>query len=292
MQGPVELSVAAAVESVPDGVAAAGGDGGDAGEGGECGLAADPAGVGPGDEELGGGDHADAGQVEQFGAGGHDELLEVGFVLGGFGLEEQGTAGGGADRRDGGAVLDAVAGQGAEPGAAVELLVGGAAAQLVAQRCGRVHDQRLELADGFGAADDGAVSGGEQDAQGFAVAAGPGCGQMLAGQRFAGGADGVEFVGLGAVTAGRAGGPVDLDDPFAVLEQEGGEPGAEAAGALDRPDPPAGGVQDGEGQDPFVAHRVGGAVQVVDDTAGGGFDDGGDVGVAVGVDADDEVDLA
>ena len=43
---------------------------------------------------------------------------------------------------------------------------------------------------------------------------------------------------------------------------------------------------------PFVAHRVGAAVQVVHRTAGGGFDDRGDISVAVGVDADDEVDLA
>ena len=100
-------------------------------EGGERGFAADPAGMGPADDELGGGDDADPGQVEQFGAGLHDELLQVGFVLSGFGLEEQGAAGGGADRGDGGAVLDAVAGQGSQPGATVELLVGGAASQLL-----------------------------------------------------------------------------------------------------------------------------------------------------------------
>jgi hypothetical protein len=189
-------------------------------------------------------------------------------------------------------VLDAVAGQGAESGAAVELLVGGAAAELVAQLLRRVHDQGLELADGLSAADDGAVSGSEQDAHRFAVTAGPGCGEVFAGERFAGGPDGVEFVGFGAVPPGWAGGTVDLDHPFSVLEQERGEPGAETAGALDRPDPSARCVQGGEGEDAFVAHRVGGAVQVVDHTAGDGFDDGGDVGVAVGVDSDDEVDLA
>src|SRR6266511_3145118 len=40
-----------------------------------------------------------------------------------------------------------------------------------------------------------------------------------------------------AVAARRAGRTVDLDDPFALLEQVGGEAGAVAAGALDRPDP-------------------------------------------------------
>lgn len=50
----------------------------------------------------------------------------------GFGLEVEGAAGGRSDGLHGGPVFDAVAGQGAEPGAAVELLVGGAAAELVA----------------------------------------------------------------------------------------------------------------------------------------------------------------
>ena len=53
MQGPVELSVAGAVEPVPHGVSAAGRNGCCTGEGGERGLVADPAGVGPGDDELG-----------------------------------------------------------------------------------------------------------------------------------------------------------------------------------------------------------------------------------------------
>jgi hypothetical protein len=39
-------------------------------------------------------------------AGGDDELFELGLVFGGFGLEEQGAAGDGADRADGGAVLE------------------------------------------------------------------------------------------------------------------------------------------------------------------------------------------
>lgn len=63
VQRPVQLPVTGAVESVAHGLPGAGGDGGDAGEGGECGLVAEPAGVGPADEDLRGGDHADAGQV-------------------------------------------------------------------------------------------------------------------------------------------------------------------------------------------------------------------------------------
>ena len=107
--------------------------------------------------------------------------------------------------------------------------------------------------------------GGQQDAHRFPVAAARG-GEVVPGQGLAGGPDGVEVVGLGAVAAGRPGRPVDLDDPLAVLEQEGGQPGAVAAGALDRPDPAAWGVLVGEGEDAPVAHRVGGALVVAETT--------------------------
>ena len=136
----------------------------------------------------------------------------------------------------------------------------------------------------------GARSGGQQDAHRFAVAASPRLGEVFAGQRFAGGADGVEVVGLGAVAAGRSGRPVDLDDPFAVFEQVGGEPGAEAAGALDRPDAPPGGVFVGEREHPAVAERVGGE-SVAATSRSGRVDDRDGVVVSVGVDADDGVDL-
>jgi hypothetical protein len=80
---------------------------------------------------------------------------------------------------------------------------------------------------------------------------------MLARERFAGGAQGVEFVGLGAVATRRADRPLDLDHPLAVLEQERGQTGAEAARRLDRPHPPVGGVPAREAQPPLVADRVG-----------------------------------
>ena len=41
---------------------------------------------------------------------------------------------------------------------------------------------------------------------------------MVAGERFPGGADSVEVVGLASVATCRAGWPVDLDDPLATLE--------------------------------------------------------------------------
>ena len=61
----LRAAVASAVESVAGALAAAGLERSDAGEGGEGGLAADPAEVGPADQQLGGDDGADAGLGEQ-----------------------------------------------------------------------------------------------------------------------------------------------------------------------------------------------------------------------------------
>jgi hypothetical protein len=65
VQGAVEPAVAAAVEAVADGLAGAGLKRGDAGETGEGGLAAQPAGMRPGDEQLRGRDRPDAWLSEQ-----------------------------------------------------------------------------------------------------------------------------------------------------------------------------------------------------------------------------------
>jgi len=58
--GAVECPVASAVEPVPDGLAAAGGDRARAAQGGERGLAAAAARVGEAHDGLGGADRADA----------------------------------------------------------------------------------------------------------------------------------------------------------------------------------------------------------------------------------------
>lgn len=88
--------------------------------------------MGPGHDELSGGHGADAGQVQQRGADGRDEFFDVGLVFGGFGFEVQRPPGDCAEGADRGAVLDRVGGQCAQPGAAFQLLVGAAAAQLLA----------------------------------------------------------------------------------------------------------------------------------------------------------------
>ena len=61
VEGSVELAVAAAAEPVPCCLAARGWEWCDAGEPGEAGLGVDAVVVGPGDDQLGGDDRADAG---------------------------------------------------------------------------------------------------------------------------------------------------------------------------------------------------------------------------------------
>ena len=159
----------------------------------------------------------------------------------------------------------------------------------MAQLLARGDDERLEVVDRLRARADRAAARDQQNADGFAVAAGARLREVFALERFAGGADRIELVGLGAVAPRRALGAVDLDDPFAVGEHEHGQAGAEAAGGLDRPDARAVGVPACEAQQPLVAERVGRDRRLRCHDSGAGRDRGGRVRVAVGVDADDVV---
>jgi hypothetical protein len=64
----------------------------------------------------------------------------------------------------------------------------------------------------------------EQDPDRLSIATLARLGEVLPTHRLAGCPHGVELVGLGAVAAGRSRWPIDLDDPLALLEQEGREP--------------------------------------------------------------------
>jgi hypothetical protein len=88
---PVERAVAAAVEPVPHGLTAAGGDRAGAGQRGERGVAANPADVGERHHDLGGADRPDAGSLGQPGCELFDQLVQLASV----GLQR---AGGFADR--------------------------------------------------------------------------------------------------------------------------------------------------------------------------------------------------
>jgi hypothetical protein len=114
------------------------------------------------------------------------------------------------------------------------------------------------------------------------VAGGAGLGELVAAQGLAGRPDGVEGVGLGTVAAGGPLGPVQLHHLLGVGLQEPGQPGAVAAGALDRPHPPTV-LAVGEPQLP-VAGWGGRHGRLLNDCAGGGGHDRGGVGLLVGVD--------
>jgi hypothetical protein len=119
-----------------------------------------------------------------------------------FGLEQPDALRGGQQRMDGRAVLQRPGWPVTQPGAAADLLVGGAAAQLGAELLRRAHDQRLELVGRLDPGADGTAAGGEQDLECLAVAPLAGFCWVILGECFFGGADGIGGVGLGAGAAG------------------------------------------------------------------------------------------
>lgn len=81
---------------------------------------------------------------------------------------------------------------------------------------------------------------------------------MLASECLTGGPHRIQIIGFRSIAACRAGGSVDLDDPFSTFKQMNGQPCTEAAGALDRPDPPARTVLGGESVELAEAEGIGG----------------------------------
>jgi hypothetical protein len=114
-------------------------------------------------------------------------------------------------------------------------------------------------------------------------------GEVAASERFTAGADRVEGVGLGAVASGRTVRAVELDHQLVTAVEVSGEPGAVAAGALDRPGSKSR-VSIRHRDELGVAVRVGVDGAFVEHGAGGRVDHRGGVGVLVGVDTDDDVD--
>ena len=194
MKSPVELAITTAAEAESGDGSAGGWDRGRAAEGREGRFRADAPRVRPGDQELGCGDGPNSGPREKGGADPNHELFDLGLVFGGLRFQHERAAGGSPDGANRCAVFDRLGWTCPQPGATLQLLVGGAAAELVSQRLRRVHDQRFELPDGLGAADHGALPGGDEDPQCFAIAAGARCGKMVPAERFPGSPDRVEVV--------------------------------------------------------------------------------------------------
>jgi hypothetical protein len=128
------------------------------------------------------------------------------------------------------AVLHRIGVGGNQPGAGAELLAPGTAPQGVPQRLGGGDDQDLELAAGVRPSLDDARPGGVQHPYRLAVPPLARAGEVVAGQGFAAGPDGVQHIALGPVAAPRPLGPVDLDYPLAPVGQKAGQPGAVTAG--------------------------------------------------------------
>ncbi|WP_405624452.1 hypothetical protein [Streptomyces sp. NBC_00076] len=113
---------------------------------------------------------------------------------------------------------------------------------------------------------------------------------MLGGQSLAGCADGAEHVHLASAADRRTLGAADLDDAFAGILEEGGEAGAEAAGAFEYPAAAAGHMRAGEVEKALVAAVVDGGVGGLQEGADGADGCCGE-GVAVSIDSDDAVDV-
>jgi hypothetical protein len=111
-------------------------------------------------------------------------------------------------------------------------------------------------------------------------------GEVVAAKRLAGRPGRIQGIGLGTMAAGGPLGAVQLHHLLGVTMEESGQPGAVAAGALDRPHPPTV-VSVGESEQLAVAGWGGRHGCLLEHRAGGrGDDHGGGVGVLVGVDPD------
>src|SRR3954453_16739036 len=161
MQGTVQAAVTGSAQSMPGALPAAGLKGCDAGEGGEGGFVADPAAVGPADQELGGDDGADTSLGEQCRSGGMlwDEGQQLDVELSGLQGEEPDASSDRAESPDRDAVLNGRLNRSGELIDPVELL-GQPQPPQPAPEVVRCHDdQALELVDRLGAAHQPPLSG-------------------------------------------------------------------------------------------------------------------------------------
>jgi hypothetical protein len=113
----------------------------------------------------------------------------------------------------------------------------------------------------------------------------------LAGEHTARGPHRVDRIALGALAAAVAAGSPRLCHPLALGHEEAAKARAVGAGPLDRPQAPARGEPDCLRKRLPVAGGVGGDRKRRLVAAGGGGDHRQPVTVAVGVDADDDVDV-
>jgi hypothetical protein len=245
----------------------------------------------PADQHLRGGHRPDPKLGQQHRRDGLDESAQLLLQRLGLGVCPKCPLGGQPQRLHSRPVLHRRSGFGLEDGTSAGLPKPGPTLQRRPQRLGGGHQQRLEVAAGVGGHLDRARAGQLQHAEGLSVATLARAGQVLTTERLAAGADRVQRVALGTVAAWWSLGPVDLGHPLAITEEEAGQPGAVAAAALQRPAAAAGRMLADKAHQLLVAGLVARDLELGDHAAVG-VQDGGGVGVAVGVDPDDMVDLA
>ena len=287
VQGAVELAVAEPVEAVPVGAARRHRDGGGAREHGEGGFAADPPGVGPGQQDLRGAERTDAGLGGDQ-PGGHvlDDLADLGLeLIGRHGEGRDPLAE--ADQRlvghPGQPVSTSRAGQG---GAGPRSSLGGQVPELFAQLGGSGHDDRAQHSASSLSGLDGVVPVTHQQPQRLPVSVGAQLTRLRAGQQLPGRADRVDRVALAGPPLADVPGGADLGDLLARAGQVPGQAQPVMTGALDRPRQPLPGARlAGPGQQIGVTSRRGGHLPLRQDPAPR-IADRGTMGVPMGVHAD------
>jgi hypothetical protein len=236
----VECAIAAAVEPVAYGSAAAGLQRAGAGQGGERGIVSAASGMGETHDRLGGGDRPEAPAVGQS----RGEIVHDGLQLCPIGLERStGVAHGQGETTDlsvaHGLLTAGVAGHSAS-GQAGENGLGECAAGEVAIVVVAVAQQSTEPIDLRGGGHGELVAGTEQDPQCFSVPVDPGNGESIGVEtkRSQHGQVRVDRVGLAPPAPSRAAGLLALDDPQTGSHRCAGQSTTVAAGALDRHDQP------------------------------------------------------
>jgi hypothetical protein len=180
----------------------------------------------------------------------------------------------------------------AEPGAALHQSLGAEMTQLMSKTVRGGQHEGLEFVPRYGARANDTSTGHGVHTQRFSMpVVSAWDGEPVAAKCLAGGANCVEFVGLGAVLAGFLAGTIELDHPLTSTRQCSCETTAVARGALDGPRSLTRvGVCFGPADCFVVAGRISPESFGRDHAAGVGVDDRGGDPVAVGIDADVVID--
>lgn len=152
------------------------------------------------------------------------------------------------------------------------------------------HDQGLEVADRCRARTDRTLVGGQQNSQRRTLATTARGEQVFRGQDLASGAHGSDRIGLAAATLRRSLGAAHFDDPLACGAEEGRQSGSAPSRSLQNPTPITRNILASKSKQVPVSALIGGRLGMREYRAECGHRHR-DEGAAVGIDADNAVDL-